>query len=53
MEKAAYSVQEAAATLGLCVDAVYDLAHRPGFPTAQVGNWILIPYESLVRRLEA
>ena len=43
MEKIAYNVQEAAAALGLCADAVYDLAHRPDFPAVRVGNRILIP----------
>ena len=49
MEKIAYNVQEAAAALGLCADAVYDLAHRPDFPAVRVGNRILIPCESLAR----
>ena len=53
MEKIAYNVQEAAAALGLCADAVYDLAHRPDFPAVRVGDRILIPCESLARWLEA
>ena len=53
MEKIAYNVQEAAAALGLCADAVYNLAHRPDFPAVRVGNRILIPCESLAQWLEA
>ena len=53
MEKIAYNVQEAAAALGLCADAVYDLAHRPDFPAVRGGNRILIPCESLARWLES
>lgn len=53
IEKLAYSVQEAAAALGVNVNAVYNLSHRRDFPAVRIGNRILIPKENLARWLDA
>ncbi len=50
------SVAEAAKELGVCTKTVYDLTHRPDFPTIKIGRRTRVSREGLaqwVRRQES
>ncbi len=41
------TVQEAAQELGVCSKLVYDLSHRPDFPTVKLGRRTMVSREGL------
>ena len=46
-EKLTLSVEEAGKLLGVSRQVAYQLIHRPGFPTIQIGRRVLIPKKQL------
>lgn len=47
MEKLAYNVKEAAATLGISLPTFYELSNRADFPCVRIGRRIIVPVDSL------
>lgn len=47
MDKITFSVEEAAAAMGVSKPTMYALCRQPGFPAVRVGRKILIPRASL------
>lgn len=51
--KAALSVAEVAATLGLSRPTAYRLVHQEGFPRLEVGRRIIVPRSAFLEWLDA
>ena len=51
IERLAYSVEEAAASIGISDRKLRDLIHSEGFPLVRLGNRCLIPVDGLRRWL--
>lgn len=51
-EKLTYSITETAQVLGISRPKVYDLIHRPDFPSFYVGGRVLISVDGLRRWVE-
>ena len=52
IERLAYSVEEAAASIGISDRKLADLIHSAGFPLVRLGNRNIIPVDGLRKWLE-